>query len=248
MLKTAVEAAKQAGKIALKYFEGIPKISYKKDLSPVTNADIACEKLIRKILKSKFPDHGFTGEELPDEKADAKYVWIIDPIDGTRDYVRKIPNWSVMIALLEKGKPTLGVIYLPAHKILITGEKGKGTYLNGEKMKVSTVKQINQAYISFGSLKRFRQKNQIEMLSLFSQLCASPRSYGNLGLIYLLQGKVDILLDAHGGAHDFAPTAIIVEEAGGRFSNWKGEFRLDTETGLFTNSLIHNQVLKILNQ
>lgn len=247
MLNIAIEAAKQAGKIALKYFEGTPRISYKKDLSPVTNADIACEKLIRKILQKKFPDHGFMGEELPGENTDAKYVWIIDPIDGTRDYVRKIPNWSVMLALLEKGKPILGVIYLPVHKIMITGEKGKGTYLNGEKMKVSSVKKLSQAYISFGSLKRFKQNNQIEVLSKFTGLCASPRSYGNLGLIYLLQGKVDILLDAHGGAHDFAPTAIIVEEAGGKFSNWEGKFKLDTKTGLFTNGQLHSQVLKILN-
>lgn len=248
MIDIAIEAAKAGGKLALKYFENTLKVQYKKDLSPVTQADVSVEKLIRNILSSKFPDHGFIGEELPAKNPNNKFVWIVDPIDGTRDYIRKIPNWSVMIALLQNGQPIIGVIYLPVLKTLITAQKNKGTFLNGERAKVSQVKNLKQAYISFGTLKRFAQENQMKVLSKLSQICASPRCYGNLGLIYLLEGKVDILLDAYGGIHDFAPASIIVEEAGGKFTDWDGNFKLDSYNGLFTNSLLHNQILKILNE
>src|SRR3989344_1639815 len=113
MLDVAIDAAKQAGEIALRYFKTQPKVSYKADKSPVTRADIEAEKLIRKIISKKFPDHGIIGEELPPVNPKARYQWVIDPIDGTRDFIHQIPHWAVYIAVLEKDKPIMSVIYFP---------------------------------------------------------------------------------------------------------------------------------------
>ena len=136
MIDIAIETAKAAGQLGLKYFKNIPEVKFKKDNSPVTIADVEAEKLIRKIISGKFPDHGFIGEELPSIREKAQYVWVIDPIDGTRDFIRQIPNWSVMIALLKKNVPVAGVIFLPSLDILITAQKDKGTRINGKRGKV----------------------------------------------------------------------------------------------------------------
>ena len=101
MLDVAIDAAKQAGQLALKQNKHLPKVSYKEDNSPVTKADIEAEKLIRKIITNNYPNHGIIGEELPTTNPKAKYKWLIDPIDGTSDYVRQIPFWATMIGILE---------------------------------------------------------------------------------------------------------------------------------------------------
>src|SRR3989344_4652305 len=110
MIDVAINAAKAGGELALRYFKNQPKVSYKPDNSPVTKADIEVEKLIRKIISKKFPDHGIIGEELPPVNPKAKYQWIIDPIDGTRDFIRQIPYWAVYIALLENQKPIISAV------------------------------------------------------------------------------------------------------------------------------------------
>src|SRR4030042_1336109 len=113
MIDVAIEAAKAAGELAYRYFKTQPKVSYKPDKSPVTKADIEAEKLIRKIISKNFPDHGFIGEELGQTNPNARFKWVIDPIDGTKQFVRGIPFWATLLALLENGKPILGVVYSP---------------------------------------------------------------------------------------------------------------------------------------
>ena len=133
MLDVAIDAAKKGGDLAYRYFKNQPKVSYKPDNSPVTKADIETEKLIRKIITKKFPDHGIIGEELPPINPKAKYQWVIDPIDGTRDFIRQIPYWAVFIALLENNKPTIGIVYFPTEDLLISAQKGKGVVFGKKK-------------------------------------------------------------------------------------------------------------------
>lgn len=247
MLDVAIDAAKQAGQLALRYFKTQPKVSYKADKSPVTRADIEAEKLIRKIISKNYPDHGIIGEELPQVSPKAKYQWVIDPIDGTRDFIRQIPHWAVYIAVLEKEKPIISVIYFPNLGDLITAESGKGAYINKQKVKISVTKNIKDAYISFGSLKRFDQFNNLKKLINVVNNTFAPRSYGNLGFQFFLQGKVDILLEPYGMLHDFAAPSLIVKEAGGKWSNFTGERSLTSGKLLMTNRFLHSQVLKLLN-
>lgn len=246
MIDVAIEAAKKGGNLAKNYFKGNPKYILKPDKSPVTRADVESEKIIRKILSKKFPDHGIIGEELAPTNSKSPFQWVIDPIDGTRDYIRQIPYWSVYIALLKDNKPIIGVIYMPETNDVMTAEKGKGTYLNNKKARVSNTKDMDKAYVAFGTIKRFIQHKKFNQLVNVLSPALAGRSYGNLNLKMLLEAKFDVCLEAYGGMHDFAAPAIIVEEAGGKFTDFKGDFSLKTGNGIFSNGVLHKKVLKLL--
>lgn len=247
MLDTAIKAAEIGGKLALKYFNSNFKVKFKPDESPVTNADIATEKLIRKIITKQFPAHGIIGEELAPTNPKSEIQWIIDPIDGTRDFVKRVPFWAVFIAVLKNNKPTIGVINFPVTGDLIWAEKGKGAFFNGKKIKLSKTKKLKDAYIGTGTTKRFIQQGKIKGLLAISRVAMATRSSGNFNLKLFLEGKIDAMVEAYGAIHDFAAPAIIVEEAGGKFSDHKGKYNLKNLDAVFSNGHLHNQILKLLN-
>ena len=248
MLDVAIDAAKKGGELALRYFKNQPKVSYKPDNSPVTKADIEVEKLIRKIISKKFPDHGIIGEELPPINPKAKYQWIIDPIDGTRNFVRNLPAWSTLVAVIEKQKPVVGICYFPGNDELFSAQKGKGAYLNGKKTVVSKVKNLKNSYICYNSIKHFSDKNKLIALENICHAANTSRNFAELSLSYLFRGKVDAFINAKGNIYDFAAPAILTEEAGGKFTDFEGKFSLTSGNAVATNGLLHDQVLKILNQ
>jgi len=247
MLDVAIDAAKKGGKLALKYFKKGVKVKYKADESPVSVADVETEKLIRKIISKKFPAHGIIGEELKPKNLKAQYQWIIDPIDGTRDFIKQVPFWAVFIAVLKKGKPIVGVIYFPVLGDLIWAQSGKGAYMNGKKIKLSKTKNLKDAYIGTGTTKRFIQLKKINELLAISKAAMATRSSGNFNLKLFLEGKIDAMVESYGAIHDFAAPSIIVEEAGGKFSDFSGKFSLTSENAVMTNGLLHNQILKLLD-
>lgn len=248
MIDVAIDAAKQAGELALRYFKDQPKVSYKPDKSPVTKADIEAEKLIRRIISRKFPDHGIIGEELPPINPKAKYQWVIDPIDGTKSFVRRLPFWSTLLALLENGKPIIGISFSPADNEIFIAEKGKGAFLNGTRQKVSKISQLQNAYLAHGSIDAFENKNMFEGFMKLYRETGSHRGFGDSFAYHLLiKGDVDIMVEAKDKIHDIAAVALIVEEAGGKFSDFSGKSSLTSDCGVATNGLLHNQVLKILN-
>ncbi len=246
MLKTAIEAAKKGGELATKYFYNLPKVEWKKDASPVTEADRETEKVIRKIISRDYPDHGIHGEELEDKKSASPYRWIIDPIDGTRDYVKGIPFWAVYIAVLKENQPIIGVIYMPMDGDLITAEKGRGTFLNGKRVHVSKVKKLSDVYISHGQVKRFINMNKINQLENLCLKIMAARSYGNFAFKMLVQGNLDAILEAHGALHDFAATKIVVEEAGGKFSDFTGKDSMTSGNAVWSNGLVHDSIVKLI--
>lgn len=248
MLDVAIEAAKASSKVATKYFHNLPEVNWKPDASPVTKADVETEKVIRQVITRHFPEHGIHGEELPDKKSKSPYTWVIDPIDGTRDYIRGIPFWAIYIAVLKEGDPIVGVIYLPILGDLITAEKGKGTFLNGKKARVSKVKNLEDAYISHGQIKRFIELKKVKQLDNLCKTVRAARSYGNFGFKMLITGHIDVVIEAYGGLHDFAATKIIAQEAGGKFSDFSGKNSMTNGNAVWSNGLVHNQVLNILNQ
>src|SRR3989344_978183 len=174
MLNVAIDAAKQAGELALKYFKSQSaswRITYKADKSPVTKADIEAEKLIRKIISHNFPDHGIIGEELPPVNPKAKYQWVIDPIDGTRSFIRGIPQWCVLVSVMKDNKPIIGVSYYPNQNVLFTAQKSKGTFFNGKRTSVSKIKNLEEASISYYNVKHFARLKKIQNLV---ELCQKP--------------------------------------------------------------------------
>jgi len=248
MINVAIEATKAAGELAYRYFKTQLKVSYKPDDSPVTRADIEAEKLIRKIVAKKFPDHGIIGEELPPVNPKARFQWVIDPIDGTRDFIRQIPYWAVFVAVLKDKNPLMGVIYFPVANDLLIGQKSKGAYINDKKVRVSKIKNLKEAYVCFGTIKRFIQFNRMDQLTKICAVARAGRSYGNLNLKFFLEGKADIMLEPYGAIHDFAAPAILVTEAGGKFTDFSGKFSLTSGNAVATNGLLHNQVIRLLNQ
>ncbi len=247
MLDVAIEAAKKGSVVATRYFNNLPKVNYKSDKSPVTKADIETEKLIRSIISRKFPDHGIVGEELRSTMPNAKYQWVIDPIDGTRSFIRGLPQWCVLIAVMENNKPIVGVCYYPHQDELFSAKKGKGTYCNGKKTKVSSTKNFNEAYINYYNLKHFARLNKVQNLIDICKQTNTSMSYASFCMNYFLKGKIDAYVCAHGLLWDFAALAILTEEAGGKFTDFSGKDSLTSETAVFSNGLIHNQVINILN-
>ncbi|MCK5235224.1 MAG: inositol-phosphate phosphatase, partial [Candidatus Aenigmarchaeota archaeon] len=163
-LKTGLEAAKKAEEIILKYYSDEIRAELKEDMSPVTVADREAEKAIIEIIRLKFPDHSILGEESGSSDSASEYLWIIDPIDGTKNYMRKIPLFATQIALMKGGEVIVGVSNAPALKELLYAEKGKGAYCNDRQIHVSKIDMLNKSYMSFGGLRHFEKKNLVDNL------------------------------------------------------------------------------------
>lgn len=248
MIDVAIDAAKQGGQLAYQYFKKVPKVRYKADNSPVTIADKNVEKLIRSIISKKFPDHGIIGEEAAAVNPGSKFQWIIDPIDGTKQFVRGIPFWTTLVALLEDNKPILGVAYSAPGDEVYSAQQNKGTYLNGKKIHVSKISELKYASCSFSSITPFKDKSKLEGFLKICSSVHSHRGYGDtLGYILLIQGKTDIVLEAKDKIWDIAAPAILVEEAGGKFTDFKGKFSLTSGEAVATNGILHRDILKLLN-
>ncbi len=248
-LAVALEAVAAAEQIILHYLEHGVQSYVKADLSPVTVADQEAEEAIKATIKRHFPDHTFYGEE--GEKVDLKnhqgYTWIIDPIDGTKSFMRQIPLFATQLALLKDGELVLGVSNAPVLKECMYAEKGQGCYLNDQRVTVGSAAQISDAYASFGGLKHFAKNNMLEGVITLSQTAQWPRGIGDFWSYHLLaQGKIDIMIEAKTKLWDIAALKVIVEEAGGRFTQMDGQPILTTSTtALATNGLLHEAVLEL---
>ncbi|MCF6190188.1 MAG: inositol-phosphate phosphatase [Cocleimonas sp.] len=238
-LKTAIEAAEAAQKIIKKYYAGDFEVEIKPDDSPVTIADIETEKTIKKIILDAFPDHGFFGEETGKVNEDAEYNWLIDPIDGTKSFVRRYPFFSTQIALMKDGELILGVSNSPEFNEMAYAEKGQGAWLNGKKISVSDIDTLKLSSLSTGNLGTIASKpQQWNNLGKLIQNVHRIRGYGDFYHYHLLaSGKIDIIVESDVNILDIAALAVIVREAGGMFTDLSGnELSLDTTTVLAANS------------
>src|SRR5271169_1180215 len=152
-LQAALDAAAQAASIARSLYQHNVEVRIKADKSPVTEADLRCETAIREIIEARFPSHGFYGEETGSHDLDAESLWLVDPIDGTKAFVREYPMFSTQIALMRRGEIILGVSSAPVYGELAYAERGCGAYLNGKAIAVSQVSTIESAALSSGNMK-----------------------------------------------------------------------------------------------
>jgi len=239
-LDTAILAVREAEKIILAHRENLV-IDIKADMSPVTQADKEAEHRIKEIIHKKFPDHGFIGEEEGRSNIDSEYVWSIDPIDGTKNYARGIPLYGTVLSLIHKKKPIVGVSNVPEMKDLMHAETGSGAFLNNRKVKVSSISELNEAYVCTGGLKYFDPVR----LHKFVKLARGHRGIGDVWCYHLLsQGKIDVMMEAHIKIWDIGAFIVIASEAGGKLTDIEGkEFTLDSASVLATNGLLHQKVL-----
>jgi len=245
----ALQAAKEAEKVIMKYYSDEIRSKLKEDQSPVTLADIEAEKIITKIIKENFPDHGFIGEELGNEKTDSDFRWVIDPIDGTKNYIRKIPLFATQIALIKNDEVILGVSNAPALKELMYAEKGNGTFLNGKRVVVSTIANLSDSYFCFGGLNYFEKHNYIDALLSLVKSSRRHRGIGDFWCYHLLaQGKIEVMIEPETKIWDIAAIKVIVEEAGGKVTDISGgEVTVDSTSIIATNKLIHDAVQKFFS-
>lgn len=245
-LKTALDAVKNAEKIILKHYVPGVRAEMKQDNSPVTLADREAEQVIIDTIKLRFPDHGFLGEE-GGKQGDSEYVWVIDPIDGTLNYIRGIFLFSTELALVRDGVPVLGVSNIPMLKKLMYAEKGKGAFLNGEPIKVSD-RSLSDAYVTFGNLTYFEKKGHIPGLLSLLKSSWKNRGHGDfIGYHFVAQGSVDAMLEAKVKIWDIAAQKVIVEEAGGKMTDFQGNpFGEDVSTIIASNGKFHDRIVEFL--
>lgn len=250
-LKVALEAVKKAEEAILRYYEPDVGVDTKADQSPVTIADRTAEETIISTIKAKFPDHTFFGEE--GEKADLNnhkgYTWIIDPIDGTKAYIRNNPIFATQLALMHDGELILGVSNAPKLQELVYAEKGQGCYFNGERMRVSGTGNLADAYMSHGSLKYFEKTGKTKQLVNIANSVKQSRGYSDFWPYhFLVQDRLDIMIEADNKLWDIAAQKVIIEEAGGRLTQVDGsEIDHSSTSAVATNGLLHDEVIKMLN-
>jgi histidinol-phosphatase len=262
-LAFAIAIAREAGQHTLEYF-GRPDlhVELKPDRTPVTEADRAAEKLLRSRIEVAFPDDGILGEEFgekPTREPTGKPTgdsprrrWILDPIDGTKSFERGVPLYGTLVALEVEGVVTAGVIFMPALREEVHAESGSGTtWVTGigtdlEDSKPAQVSKINS--LSEGLLCATSMREREVMLPV-ADAFGRVRGWGDCyAHLLVATGRAEAALDAQFAIWDGAPLKIVVEEAGGRFTDRQGHDTHDGGSGLSTNGLIHDDVLAILNR
>lgn len=243
-LDAAREAAHSAAAIINHYYRGQLDIERKADSSPVTIADVEAEKAIRTLLTSRFPDHGFYGEETGRSRDDSDYLWLVDPIDGTKSFIRHYPFFSTQIALMHAGRIVVGVSSAPAFEELAWAAVGEGAWLDSERIQVSNVDALSRATVSTGNIGTLARSDR---WSRWGQIVSSVdrvRGYGDFYHYHLLaSGRIDIVVESDVNILDIAALSLIVEEAGGRFTDLDGAaVGLDTTSVLASNGLLHPAV------
>ena len=245
-LSAALEAARAAAAVARRMYRANLAVTIKADRTPVTEADVECERVIRDILAARFPGYGFHGEEGGRHGADAESVWLVDPIDGTKSFVRDCPFFSTQIALWRGGRAVLGVSSAPAYGELAWAERGGGAFLDGAAIRVSAVAQPGDAILSTGNLKTLAADaaGWARFGALGGRL-NRLRGYGDFVHYHLLaRGSLDAVVESDVHILDIAALSVIVEEAGGTFTDLDGgAVGPGTTTVLATNGALHAPLL-----
>ncbi len=222
ILDVAINAAHAAGRRTLAYFNtrGLA-VEDKPDATPVTIADREAEQVCREAILRYFPSHAIKGEEGDDHAGDDRFTWIIDPIDGTKSFIHGVPLYGTLVACLVDGRPSVGVIYLPALDDLIAAADGEGCFWNGRRTRCSDVARIEDATILAGSVTR-----AIDRSGAFRDLadrCKLNRGWGDaFGYALVATGRAEAMLDPKISPWDCAAMPPIFREAGGWAGNWDG--------------------------
>ena len=246
--QTAILAAKQASKVLLHYYGKKESIKVKPNKSLVAAADIEANKAIIKIIKKNFPSHSILSEETGFEDNSSDFKWVIDPLDGTHNFLHQIPVFGTSIALEHKNEVMLGILHFPVLCITAIAEKGKGAFLNGKRIKVSGKTNLDHSFVLF----EFSYANRMEKVGFLEKLVHKTIDVRNFGaaiynLLLIACGKCDgyLILSTH--EWDVAAGFLAVQEAGGKVTGIDGKkFALSQTKFLISNGRVHSQILKLI--
>jgi histidinol-phosphatase len=247
--EAAVRAAVEAGRLALRHFETGVTVEWKQDESPVTVADREAETLLRTSLLGRFPDDGILGEEHGEQPGTSGFRWVIDPIDGTRNYVRGIPLWATLVGLEYQGEQIAGVAYVPTLGHLYRALRGDGAYRDNRRIRVSDVAEMGQAVLFYSSVSWFVKAGRQETFLQLAARTQRQRGFGDFyGFVLVAQGSGELMLEHGVNVWDVVALKAIIEEAGGRFSDWDGNPDVSRPDVIVSNGRLHDEALAILRK
>jgi len=249
--RLAVQAAKKAGLLLKRRIAQKRKVDYKGVVNLVTEMDFLSEKIIVNEIRRRYPEHSFLAEEKNTKEEDSPYRWIIDPLDGTTNYAHTFPIFCVSIALEKQGEVVLGVVYDPMRNELFVAEKGKGSRLNGRKVRVSSTPKLSQGLLATGFPYDLRESKvyNFDHFRNFALRVHAVRRTGSaaLDLCYVAAGRFDGFWEMKLGTWDLAAGCLMVREAGGKTTDFLGNpLGLDGRRVLASNSRIHREMIAIL--
>ncbi len=247
-LRLALELLDLADPISLASFGRADlAVEMKADLSPVTLADREVERIVRARLAEARSDDAVLGEEFGGDRRPARRRWIIDPIDGTKRYVRGIPLFATLLALEEDGELVLGAVSAPAFGHRWWAARGNGAFADGRRIHVSGVSRVEDAHVSLASLDSWLEHGYQAQLTAVGQKAWSTTGYGDFWIHLLVaEGAADAALEPRAALWDLAPLKVIVEEAGGRFTDFDGLPTADGGNAVASNGLLHETMLDLL--
>lgn len=242
MKETLIECVRQAGALVLQHFgktEGPRRKGNTSDI--VTAADIASERLISDLIRRRYPDHNLLGEEEGLQQRGSDITWVIDPLDGTSNFAAGLPWFGVMVAVLQHEQPVLAAMYLPMTDVLYTAELGKGAFRNGKPVKMSTEKDLSNTLCAYGmdvGADGDVLERQTRLLGLLVKNARNVRLTNCLlDFCYTLDGHLGACLNHHCKIWDIAPACLLFPEAGGRFTDLKGDdLRLELDPAKYLRS------------
>jgi histidinol phosphatase-like enzyme (inositol monophosphatase family) len=245
-LDFAIDAAWQAGRLTLAHYQTGVSVDRKPDRSAVTIADREAEKLLRRLIEQRYPDHDIVGEEFGSDNRGGRYRWILDPIDGTNSFIRGVPFYGVLVALALDGDPVVGVAYFPGVDEMVSAARGLGCRWNGRVARVSGVTSLREACVAYTDARAVADRLGDGWLQLMRDT-AIERGWGDCyGHCLVATGRADIMLDPRMNPWDCAALVPIVQEAGGKFTDWKGQVTIDGGDAVSTNGALHDEIIRRL--
>jgi histidinol-phosphatase len=243
----ATEAAHKAGDLARAYYETTFDVEHKADNSPVTIADKKAEELIRDMVAKAFPADGFLGEEFGNQPGESGFRWVIDPIDGTKSFIRHIPVWATLIGLEYKGEQIGGVAYIPVFGMTYRALRGDGAFMNERKIRVSNAATLADSLVCYSSINWFTKYGRERTFIELASRTARQRGYGDFyGFVLVAEGAAELMVEHGVNPWDVAATKAIVEEAGGKFTDWDDNPTIHRPDALASNGKVHAEALAIL--
>lgn len=248
-LDFAREIAWEAGQLTLGYFQAGVRPEWKGDDTPVTIADRSAETLIRKRIQARYPQHAIIGEEFGADDSDAEFRWYIDPIDGTKSFIRGVPLYGVLVGLEVAGRVEVGVAHFPALNEMVSAGSGLGCWWNGRRCKVSAETNLSRAVLTHIDGRNFSKFGRGEAWQRLQNATYYNVGWSDAyGYALVATGRAEIAIDPIMSDWDCGPLPVILREAGGYFGDWQGNETIHAKEALATNAALRDTVLALINE
>lgn len=249
-LRAALEASERAREVVMPHFTGGVKIEYKADETPVTVADREAEAVIRKTLSTHFPDYNLLGEEEGFQDKGSNKTWIVDPIDGTKNFIRQIPLFGIEIGLLSGEQFSVGVSSMPAMNELLFADRRNGSFCNGKPARVSDIASLSQSAVTFSAINHLHKMNREQAYLDLARRVYRIRGFGDAFSFHLVAtGRFEAVAQTRVNIWDVAGLVAIIESAGGICTDWEGKpFGRHSRSIVASNGKIHDELIEALNR